>query len=151
MSFSGRCYGRREEFVETLKKQGMQIKTFGQGWNNSERISQADLIKIYNQSKIVLNISFSSKGDKIQIKGRDFEVPGCGSLLITKDSEEISRYFIPNKEIVVYEDVNDAVSKIKYYLKNGAERERIAKNGYERALKDHTYEKRFLNILNFID
>jgi len=151
VSFVGRCYGIRKKFIDRLKNYGIQIITFGQGWNNGERLSQSDLIKIYNQSKIVLNISFSSKGNTIQIKGREFEVPGCGSLLLTKDSEEISRYFVPNKEIVVYEDENDAVSKIKYYLKNETERERIAKNGYERVLKNHTYEKRFLDILNFID
>ena len=150
VSFAGRCYGRREEFIEIIKSQGIKIKTFGQGWNNGERISQANLIKIYNQSKIVLNISFSSKEDKIQIKGRDFEVPGCGSLLLTKDSEEIRRFFEPNKEIITYEDVNDAVKKIKYYLKNETKREMIAKNGYERVMKDHTYKKRFLDILKFI-
>jgi len=150
VSFVGRCYGKRKKFVERLKRQGIQIKTFGQGWNNGERISQTDLIKIYNQSKIALNISFSSKEDKIQIKGRDFEAPGCGSLLLTKDSEEIRRCFVPDEEIITYEDVNDAIEKIKYYLKNEVERERIAKNGYERAMKDHTYKKRFLDILQSI-
>lgn len=138
---------RRKKFIDTLKNQGIQIITFGQGWNNGERVSQSDLIKICNQSKIVFNISFSSKGNTIQIKGRDFEVPGCGSLLLTKNSEEISRYFIPNKEVVVYKDVKDAVNKIKYYLKNEAEKERIVKNGYESVLKNHTYKKRFLEIL----
>ena len=147
--FVGRCYGERPSFIDTLKRKGINITTFGQGWENGSRVSQADLIRIFNQSKISLEISFASKGDKIQIKGRDFEAPGCGSLLLTKDTKEIAKYFVPGKEIITYKDANDAVEKIKYHLKNEDERERIAKKGYERILKEHTWEKRLLEIFEF--
>lgn len=149
VSFVGRCYGERPIFIETLKRKGITIATFGPGWRNSSRVSQADLIKIYNQTKISLNMSLSSKDDKIEIKGRDFEAPGCGSLLLTKDTKEIAEYFVPGKEIITYQDANDAADKIKYYLKNEDEREKIAKKGYERVIKDHTYEKRFLEIFEY--
>ena len=146
MGFVGQCYGERKDFINTLKRKGINIATFGQGWENSNRISQADLIRIYNQSKISLNISFASKGDRIQIKGRDFEAPGCGSLLVTKHTKEIAKYFIPNEEIITYQDADNAAEKIKYYLENEDERETIARKGYERTLREHTYEKRFLEI-----
>ena len=147
--FVGRCYGERPSFIDTLKRKGINITTFGQGWENGSRVSQADLIKIYNQSKISLNISFASNGDKIQIKGRDFEAPGCGSLLLTMDTKEIAEYFVPDEEIVTYQDANDAAEKIKYYLKNEDEREKIAKKGYERVMREHTVEKRLLDIFEF--
>ena len=146
VSFVGRCYGEREGFVNTLKNKGIKIVTFGQGWKNGSRVSQSDLIKIHNQSKISLDMSFASRGDKVQIKGRDFEVPGCGSLLLTQDTKEIAEYFVPGEEIVTYQDVNDAAGKIKYYLKNEIERGKIAQKGYERVMREHTYEKRFLEI-----
>ena len=149
VSFVGRCYGERQNFIDILKKRGINIATFGQGWENDSRISQADMIKIYNQSKISLNISFASKSNKIQIKGRDFEASGCGSLLITKDAEEIAKYFTPGEEIITYKDANDAAEKIKYYLKNEDERERIAQKGYERVMREHTYERRFSEIFDF--
>jgi len=150
VSFVGRCYGKRQNFIDTLKRHRINVTTFGQGWENGSRVSQADLIKIYNQSKIALNISFTSKDAKIlAIKGRDFEAPGCGSLLLTKDTKEIAKYFVPGKEIITYKDANDAVEKIKYHLKNEDDRERIAKKGYERILKEHTWEKRLLEIFKF--
>lgn len=150
VSFVGRTYGKRQEFIETLKKQGINVTAFGQGGENGNRVSQADLIKIYNQSKISLNISFASKGNKIlAIKGRDFEAPGCGSLLLTKDTEEIAEYFVLGKEIMTYQDTNDAAEEIKYYLKNEDERDKIAKNGYDRVMREHTYEKRFSEIFEF--
>ena len=149
VSFVGRCYGKRQEFVEMLKRHGIKAATFGQGWEKGSRVSQADLIRIYNQSKISLNISVASKEDKIQIKGRDFEAPGCGSLLLTKETEEIAEYFVPDEEIITYKDANDAVEKIKYYLKNEDEREKIAKNGYERVMKEHTIKNRLWGIFEF--
>ena len=149
VSFVGRCYGERQSFIDAIKTHGINVITFGPGWGKGGRVSQADLIKIYNQSKISLNISFASSGGKIQIKGRDFEATGCGSLLLTKDTKEIAEYFVPGEEIVTYRDVNDASEKIKYYLKNEDERERIAKNGYEKVVREHTCEKRFLEIFDF--
>lgn len=149
VSFVGRCHGKRQSFVDTLKRHGINVTTFGLGWGNGGRVSQADLIRIYNESKISLNISFASGGDKIQIKGRDFEATGCGSLLLTMDTKEIAEYFIPGEEIVTYRDADDASEKIKYYLENEGERERIASKGYERVIKEHTMEKRFLDIFDF--
>ena len=152
VSFVGQCYGEREGFVASLKKKGINVTTFGRGWENSSRVSQADIIKIYNQSKISLNLSLSHDtpaGYIYTLKGRDFEAPGCGSLLLTRDAKEISEYFVPGEEIITYEDANDAAEKINYYLKNEDEREKIAKSGYERVMKEHTYEKRFLEIFEY--
>lgn len=149
VSFVGRCYGERQSFIETLKKQGINVTTFGQGWENGSRVSQSDLIRTYNQSKISLDISFASEGGEIQIKGRDFEAPGCGSLLLTKDTEEIAEYFVPGEEIITYQDEIDAAEKIKYYLINEDEREKIAKNGYDKVMREHTIEKRLIDIFEF--
>ncbi len=149
ISFVGRCYGERNAFIDTLKRNGIEVATFGQGWEKGRRVSQVDLIKIYNQSKISLNISLASKSAKYQVKGRDFEAPGCGSSLLTKDTEEIKEYFVPGTEIITYHDVNDAAEKIKYYLKNERLREEISEKGYERVLKEHTIEKRVLEVFKF--
>ena len=151
VSFVGQCYGERQGFIDTLKRKGISITTFGKGWENGSRVSQADLIKIYNQSKISLNLSFSHNtpaGYIYTIKGRDFEAPGCGSLLLTRDAKEIAEYFVPGEEIITYQDADDAAEKIKYYLENEDEREKIARKGYERVLKEHTYEKRFSEIFD---
>jgi len=147
ISFVGRCYGERKEFIERLRESGINIVTFGQGWKGGERVSQAELIRIYNQSKIVLNISKSSRGNKTQIKGRDFEVPGCGSLSLTQKSEEIKEYFEPGKEIVTYKDIEDAIYLINYYLNHEKELKVIACNGYKKTIKEHTYEIRLKEIL----
>jgi spore maturation protein CgeB len=147
--FVGRNYGERKAFIDNLRAKGIDIECYGEGWENGGRVTQADLVRIYNHSKITLNMSSASKNGVLQIKGRDFEAPGCGTLLITKYNEEIKEYFALGKEIVTYHDELDAAQKIRYYLDNEQEREQIADAGYRRVLQDHTIEKRLADIFAF--
>lgn len=78
-----------------------------------------------------------------QIKARHFEIPACGGFLMTEMADNLGDYYDIGKEIVIYKNANDLIDKIKYFLKNDAERKKIALAGYQRTLKDSTYEKRF--------
>lgn len=149
VAFIGQCYGKRPFLIEELRKRGVNVLTFGRGWPNSKRLSQSDVIKTYNQSKIIFN-SFITSKDTIGINGRDFEATGCGSLSVTQGISEIKKFFIPGKEIITYTDLDDAAKKIRYYLAHDEERKMIARAGHERALRDHTYEKRFNEIFKTV-
>ena len=48
----------------------------------------------------------------------------------------------------MFNSIEEAKDKINFYKKNISESKKIAENGYLRAIKDHTYEQRFLNIFN---
>lgn len=85
-----------------------------------------------------------------QIKGRNFEIPGCGSFCLTEYAEDLERYYEIGREIECFSRPDEAVEKIRYYLAHEKEREEIAKAGYERTLRDHTYEKRFQEIFQGI-
>ena len=149
VTFVGQPHGNRRQVISRLKKAGIDVKVWGYGWAVG-RVSQSEMIKIFNQSKINLNLSNASRPGVEQIKGRDFEVPGCGGFLITGYAENIEEYFDVGKEIVCYRDVDDLVNKIRHYLKYDDEREAIAKAGYARVLREHTYERRFRNIFRTI-
>lgn len=81
-----------------------------------------------------------------QIKGRNFEVPACGGFMITQEAEDLFNYYEYNKEIVIFNTPEEMLEKVKYYLDHNVEREKIARAGYERTIRDHTWEKRFSNI-----
>ncbi|MEW5805353.1 MAG: glycosyltransferase [Patescibacteria group bacterium] len=100
--------------------------------------------------EIMNNLKLTLKGVREQIKGRNFEVPGCGGFLLTGQADNLEEYYQDGKEIVVFKDTNDLIEKIRYYLKNDKEREVIASAGYQRTLRDHTYEKRFDEIFQKI-
>ena len=42
------------------------------------------------------------------------------------------------------------LQKINYFINNDSEREIIAKNGYKRLLKEHTYEHRMKKFLQIV-
>jgi spore maturation protein CgeB len=102
------------------------------------------LKRMLNESKLLL----SSK--RAQIKGRNFEIPGHGGFLLTDYAEHLDQYYIPEKEIIVFHNIDELVENISYYLSHDEEREKIRSAGQQRTLRDHTYEKRFKEIFTSV-
>lgn len=55
------------------------------------------------------------------------------------------------KEAVYYENSDDAIDKIAYYLEHEEERIKIAKAGYERTIKDYNYKNNLLNLIRWAE
>jgi glycosyltransferase involved in cell wall biosynthesis len=104
-----------------------------------------DMVDVINSYKIHLNCNISN-----DINYRTFETTGCGTFLLTNYTPGLEKLFDIGKEIVVYNDLNDLDSKVKYYLENEEEREKITKAGYERSKKDHTYFERAKILIDII-
>src|SRR5262249_4919104 len=58
------------------------------------------------------------------------------------------KIFVPDKEAVFYDSIEDAIEKIEYYLQHDDERERIARAGFERVHRDYDGE---MNLKRFLD
>jgi len=84
-----------------------------------------------------------------QIKGRNFEVPGCSGFLLTSPVEDLDRYYEPEREICLFADERELVEKIRYYLAHEDARAAIARAGYERTRREHTYVHRFTEIFQW--
>jgi len=69
---------------------------------------------------------------------RMFEATGMGACLLTDWKPNITEFFEPDREIVVYRTPEEAVEKAQYLLAHREEREAIAKRGQNRVLRDHT-------------
>jgi spore maturation protein CgeB len=149
VSFVGQPHGDRIKVINALKKAGINVATFGLGWPNG-RVSTYEMVKIFNQTKINLNLSNASRGRINQVKGRDFEIPGSGGFMITGESEDLKQYFLPGKEIETYKNLTELVEKVRYYLKHDTEREAIKESGYIKAQREHTYELRLNKIFDII-
>jgi spore maturation protein CgeB len=115
-------------------------------------LSDEEMIRMYSRSKI--NLGFSScdtthqTGERIlQVRLRDFEVPMSGGFYMVEQMEELEEFYRIGEEIVCYTDPADLVDKIRYYLSHDSERERIRRAGYERCLRDHTWQKRLAAAL----
>lgn len=80
-----------------------------------------------------------------EITRRVFEGMACGRMVITDrlpPETGMNDLFKENEDIVYYDNANDAIDKIKYYSEHDSERERIAKNGYDKVMANHTTKQR---------
>jgi len=153
VSFVGNLYGYRRAWISRLRDSGIEVVSFGHG-SEGGVINAREIPAIYNNSFISIN--FSGAGDAAfkgmgstgrQIKARTFEVPGAGGFLLTEAAPDLERYFADGREIAVFETPADLIAKAKYFRDNPSERNRIARAGHLRTREQHTYEKRFAEIL----
>lgn len=82
---------------------------------------------------------------------RLLEATGVGTCLLTDDLANIRYYFEPDKEIVTYKSIPEAVEKIKYLLSHDKERKAIALAGQKRTLEQYSLEARLLTFADFIE
>jgi len=148
VTFLGSLYDHRKKMLLYFKKNGVHVNYFGGG--NENKIHISEMVKIFNNSKIVLNITTGKLNREI-IQGRVFEVTLSGSFLLTEYIPGIENWFEIGSEIECFYDPDDAIKKIRFYLLNDFERERIALNGYKKAINNYTGPVILNDIKNYIE
>jgi spore maturation protein CgeB len=81
-----------------------------------------------------------------QIKGRTFEVPGCGGLLLTGPADNLEEYYTIGKQIMTFTTLGELIDTVRHLLDHEEERAAVALSGYRRTLSEHTYLHRFRDI-----
>lgn len=119
----------------------IHVNLWGYGRPDIKEAWGKDMYKIFAKSKIVINRHINISGPYAN-NMRMFEATSMGALLITDQKKNMSEFFDVGKEVVVYKSAEDLIEKIKYYLSHDLERNKIAKAGQKRTLKDHSYKIR---------
>ncbi len=112
------------------------------------RLTDAELSILFSASKINIGQTRYAIDDFFQagrchMKLRDFEVPMAGGFYLVEKSPGYDQAFVDGKEVVTWQTLPELIEKIHYYLQHEDEREAIALAGQKRAMRDHTWEKRF--------
>jgi len=106
-----------------------------------------DAAKHFNESRVVLNISI-----KDDLNMRLFEILSAGAFELTNYLPTLKDIGIKDgKHLVTYKSLDEMVKLIKYYLKHGKEREKIAEEGHKFFLENHTYQHRIEEIFRTIE
>lgn len=142
--FIGRPTANRIKWLCYLIKKGIRVSIYGYNWADYSEfkefyggaLSNEELVRIINETKI--NLSFSrNDAEELHYKGRVFEVAECKSFQLVEYFDGYLNFFKENSEIVMFKDEADLLRKIKYYLKNKEDREKIAERAYERVIKNY--------------
>jgi spore maturation protein CgeB len=134
VSFIGNLYPNRVKLLERLSK---RFSVF---------VAQAymdDMVKIFNESKIVLNLGVGQTGIQLRV----FEAMACGSFVLTNEIPADGRLFKDKHHLVYFNDEN-IEDLIDYYLKHDDEREFIAAQGHKEVISRHTFDHRVSTILH---
>ncbi len=144
--FVGGRYGWRGKFVERLIADGVKVLAYGNGWPNGPAPGDS-LHQLYIESPIVLGFSGVGYSKKLKcLKGRDFEVPMAGGLYLTQYNPELKLVYDIEQEILTYKNYEDCKAKIHWVSQNREKALEIRKNGFQRALDDHSWKKRFEDV-----
>ncbi|MGZ8383006.1 MAG: CgeB family protein [Nitrospira sp.] len=150
VSFVGAAYGNRRAMIANLRHEGVEVACFGHGWPEGT-VETKRMREIIRESQISLNFSDGAHGRSDsasrQIKARIFEVPGYGGCLMTEKAPNLDGYFRLGEEALTFEGADEMVEQVKALLSCPKRRDEIAHRGFERVLRDHTYERRFEELL----
>lgn len=146
VTFVGVCYGRRPLLINYLRKHGIQVDCFGSGWEHGH-ITADEMIQVYSQSRINLGFGYVGFSSGQCLKGRDFEVPACGTVYLTSYNNNLKRVYRVGKEIVTYSDFEDCLRKIKELLHDPERCEKIRQASRQAILDRHSWTQRIRQLL----
>lgn len=165
VSFVGAGYRNRRSFFQGLLE--FDFKIWGSDWdlnsplrpyiqNRGARVSEEEAVKIFNASKINLNLHSSPYHEGINPDGdylnpRVFDLAAAGAFQLVDWRSQLPEFFVPDKEVATFTSLLEAREKLDYYLAHEEERLEVAQRGRERCLRDHTYQVRLTQALEILE
>ena len=145
----GGPYREKRDYLLKIKKVfGKKFKMYGKWglkvggyyllrgkWIWVKPLSMKLFVSTYQNSKIGINMHQSGELGN----GRLYQLPANGVMQICDCKDILETVFEPDREIVGFNTIDEAIELIKYYLEHDDERKKIAVAGFRRVMKDYKY------------
>lgn len=164
LSFLGAGYYNRQCMFKGLID--FDLKIWGTEWDRKSilwphvqdkgrRISTEEAVKIFNASKININLHSSDHHDGVTPDGdfinpRTFEIASCAAFQLVDRRADLEYFFDIGREIVCFSSLEELREKAAYYLRHPDGRSAVASAGRKRILADHTYEHRMRDMCKIV-
>ena len=158
VAFAGLCEPSREAVIQELINNKIKVALAGFKWekfvkeNKDNPFLEFEGTALWDVkysrfiSSSLFSIGLLSKRFPEMHTTRTFEIPACGTALLTEQNVETGSFF-SEQEVIFYSGVGDLVEKIRYFQNNLEQLEQITLNGYNKVTKEG-YD--YLNILKRI-
>lgn len=143
LSHGGALYGERPSLIQEFINKGINVSI-------ANNVLYGQLLDLWSRSKYSLCFTKSSQGGFRQKKGRIAEI-GYHSVLVSEPFPNIEEYFEPNREFIMFETIDEAIEKIRYYESNLDEYNKILKASKDRIWNTNTVFHQWDNIMSIID
>lgn len=150
VSFVGSCFKLPEAAIEELRSNGINVQTFGQGWQsgwvNNDRYND-----IVSRSKISLNFTWGHvRPYHHRMNAKHFELMRMGACQLSTyhpfDLGCLDKVFTPDKNIVLAENISQLVDKVIFLLDNPQVRRMISNEAIVLS-KSHMWTERLLKFI----
>lgn len=160
VSFVGNMHGARykehaererffKELVPKLDALGLRVL-----FCNSGGMSEEEQIEVIQRSRINLNYRSScDHGGTLSwgLPERCYGVPARGGFMLSDERKHAADDFDISREWASYSDMDDCITKIRYYLDHLNEARDIAEAAHQHVMRDHTYECRAAKLIECVD
>jgi spore maturation protein CgeB len=163
VAFVGLAEPSRFEIIDALLNAGVPVKLAGKGWRTfvrdrgahrslrfvGEILSGDDYVRFISSSRFALGL-LSKRFPELHTT-RTFEIPACGTALLTERNEETSGFFT-NEEAIFYEGTSDLVRKIIALREERDTLQAISEAGRKRVIADgRSYDRLLGDILRTLE
>ncbi len=151
---------RRPELDGLMKAVPATYRLHGSQWaENSEHMAWRgldtrelqgiDYVRALNGTKIAL--VFFSTWNADTFTRRVFEIPACGTMMLSQRTDTMLGLYTEDTEAVYYESIEELIDKARFYLKNDTARKRVAEAGLRRSQSSgydiHSRMKEWLKLI----
>jgi spore maturation protein CgeB len=163
ISFMGAGYPNR--LIAFRRLTSLDFKIWGNDWQADpalapcmqrpgERISPEEAVRIFNATKINLNLHSSVRTEPLVSGGdfvnpRTFELAACEAFQLV-DRRSLLAELFSDQEVAVFEDMPGMLEAIQQYLARPDERREMARRARKRVLAEHSYVHRMRTLVEFV-
>jgi spore maturation protein CgeB len=149
----GQAKPDRVEMVNELSKY-FTIGLWGEFWEECRvkafpEVHGRELVRAMNRGRFLISFA-RTISNRLAVKCHIFESTACKVPVLCEEFEEIAGYFVYEKEILGYRDLESLSGKIASYLKDYGKAEDVALNGYKRCMAEHTWHQRWHSLFDLI-
>ena len=163
VSFMGAAYYNRRRML--TGPIDFDLRIWGEGWpdagplegavqRNGARIAAEDAVRIYNATKINVNLHSSAYHEGVNPVGdsvnpRTFEIAACGGFQLV-DKRSLLPDLFGEDEMATFDDLETLRDGVRRYLADPEARAAMAERGRARILAEHTYTHRMAEMFGFL-
>lgn len=144
---------QRMQMAHALAPLGLQVRGDA-GWLQSLSNVQGpvgyfdDLASFYRNTAV--NVNSTSLQMRYAVNQRVFDCPAAGGFLITDNQSDLMDFFDVDREVVLYQTLDDLKEKAEYYLARPEARKEIVQRAQARIAAHHTHAHRLKALEAFL-
>lgn len=135
VTFVGTRTQKRHKFIAALRDAGIGVQCVGEGWGHPP-LYEAQLVKVYQESRIVLNFCQVGQGFSIRV----FQVMGSGAFLLSEYCPDLKAIFQRGEHLDWFSNKEELIERVKYYLARPDESAKIAAAGNRIVHEKYTWK-----------